>query len=618
MRISVTLLLLSFLSAPLWGQDECTGNLGENIFTDGDFGSGSANILLPDPRIAPGFQYQTQPPPNDGFYTITNDMGAWGFRYDTWLPLRDNSPDPQGYMMVVNASFDPGLFYEQEVTGLCENTLYQFTADVINVIRRGSNNLLPNVSFLLDGQTFETTGPLPENEQWRTYGFTFTTVPGQNTVTLALRNNAPGGFGNDLAIDNISFRACGPEALILPLEVADICEDGEPIILTATINGDQFPSPAVQWQRTPDGGLSWEDLPGETGRSYVHDELAVGLYAYRYLLANSPANLGSSKCRIVSNQKLVNVVPKRYTVADTTCAGLDYRIGTSTYDSSGTYIDTLLSSIGCDSIVTLQLTVVADPGLVPELTVTDPSCDYLTDGRVLLTGVRGGAGPYRFTFADTSASLGSPLDGLAEGDYPYRVEDRYGCATGDTLRLRSPFPFAVELGEDRDVVLGESVQLDVGSSQPVADYAWLPEGLIDCDSSCTLIELLPPRSLTLTLSATSVDGCIATDSVGIRVRADRLVYLPSAISPNGDGVNDYFTVYASVPNVVSVPSLRIYDRWGAEVYAATDLPPNDEPLGWDGTRGGRAVPAGTYVYVAEVAFLDGAVLQYTGSLSVVK
>jgi len=71
--------------------------------------------------------------------------------------------------------------------------------------------------------------------EWNTYGFTFTTGPGVTEVSLSLVNNAPGGIGNDLILDNISFQACGPEALILPETVANICEDGDPITLDATV-----------------------------------------------------------------------------------------------------------------------------------------------------------------------------------------------------------------------------------------------------------------------------------------------------------------------------------------------------------------------------------------------
>ena len=43
----------------------CSGSLGENIFTDGDFGSGAATILQTDPHIAPGYIYTTSTPPSD-------------------------------------------------------------------------------------------------------------------------------------------------------------------------------------------------------------------------------------------------------------------------------------------------------------------------------------------------------------------------------------------------------------------------------------------------------------------------------------------------------------------------------------------------------------------------
>ena len=52
----------------------CTGSLGENIFPNGDFGSGLPNILPTDPGLAPGYIYQLNPPPNDGYYCITNNM----------------------------------------------------------------------------------------------------------------------------------------------------------------------------------------------------------------------------------------------------------------------------------------------------------------------------------------------------------------------------------------------------------------------------------------------------------------------------------------------------------------------------------------------------------------
>ena len=289
-------LLIILLPFAGLSQQICDGNLGENIFTEGDFGEGTANTLLMDPDIAPGYTYTTAVPPPDGYYTITNNTAVWSGLYGTWLQIRDNSDDPNGYMMVVNASFSPGLFYQQTIDGLCENTLYVFSADIINLIQQNvASHILPNVSFLLDGDEVYSTGSIPQTETWNTYGFTFTTGPGVTSLELSLRNNAPGGIGNDLALDNISFRACGPAALILPTDIANICEDGEPITITATIQGDQYANPTIQWQQSFDEGQTWVDIAGETDLDFMHTDLASGFYYYRYLLANSEDNLSNSK-----------------------------------------------------------------------------------------------------------------------------------------------------------------------------------------------------------------------------------------------------------------------------------------------------------------------------------
>lgn len=176
-----------------------------NIFEQGDFGSGEDLFLQEDPGIAPGYTY-TAGPPNDGFYTISNNLSNWSDSFDCWLPVQDNSNDPNGYMMVVNATVDPGIFYEEFVDNLSENTKYEFTADILNLISTDCDLIDSNVAFLIDGVAQFETGPIVESNEWKTYGFSFTTAPGQTSVQLSLRNNSPGGQGNDLALDNITFR----------------------------------------------------------------------------------------------------------------------------------------------------------------------------------------------------------------------------------------------------------------------------------------------------------------------------------------------------------------------------------------------------------------------------
>jgi hypothetical protein len=89
------LVLLTQLSGELAAQ-RCNGNLGENLFPDGDFGRGTFNIPQNDPGIAPGFTYVRVGPPNDGEYTITNNTGFWSQIWAPWLLTTDNSSDPTG------------------------------------------------------------------------------------------------------------------------------------------------------------------------------------------------------------------------------------------------------------------------------------------------------------------------------------------------------------------------------------------------------------------------------------------------------------------------------------------------------------------------------------------
>lgn len=606
------LLLLPFFSHA----QICTGNLGDNIFEAGDFGRGTSSDILEDPKIAPGYIYTTPGPPGDGFYTITNNTGAWSQLFGTWMSLRDNSSDPNGYMMVVNASFEQGDFYEQTIEGLCENTFYVFTADIINIVKKNiSDHHPPNVSFLLNGEEFYNTGDILQTERWNTYGFTFTTTEGQESLTLTLRNNAPGGIGNDLALDNITFRPCGPEALILPLEIANICEDGDPIQLDATVNGDQYNTPVFQWQRSFDEGITWEDIPGETNPSITHTERASGFYYYRYLLANDESNLANSKCRVNSNIKIVHVVPKFYEIIDTLCQGLTLEVGNSVYNEGGIYVDSLLSSLGCDSIITLNLTIVPDRGIKANTEVIAPSCATYADGEIRITEVQNFYPPFRIELVGEPPNRLGIFENLTAGVYAASITDHFGCTWSEEIQVIDPEQFIIDLGNNIRIDLGDSIQLMLQSNYNLSDLNWQPQL---CEVNCLEEALFPRQSDTYTLSATSKFGCFASDSVIVTVIPTRKVYVPNVFAPEGNDVNQRFTIFGGEPNVQRILQLQIFDRWGNLLFEQTDFPPNSLTHGWDGASPNGNLQNGTYIYVAKVLFLDEQIRDYSGEVLLLK
>ncbi len=595
-------------------QNLCNGNLGENVFLDGDFGSGIDQVLQQDPRIALDYFYQRNPPPFDGDYTITNNSN-WANKFGTWLGIGDNSTDPNGYMMVVNADFTPDVFFEQVVTGLCENTTYLFSADVINMIMTGvANHLDPDVSFLLDDEVFFTTGLIPKTEQWATYGFTFTAGPGQTDVKLTLRNNAPGGIGNDLALDNIAFRACGPDAsIIAPASRITLCPDSAPMQLETNVSNTQFNF--VQWQLSLDEGLNWDDITGANNQLFLHDNFDIGRYSYRFFAAQSTSNLSNTLCRIVSDTTIIEILPIEFDVTDTICQGAVFDLGPRQITDTGIFTEQLIGTRGCDSIVTLDLTVIPDQGLQLVTDVSMPSCFGFADGRIAITDVVNGTGPFTYDFeGDTTTAIA--YNDLASGEYSLAVVDRFMCTDNLTVTVPSPDEFMIDLGDDRVVLLGEAVTLTVNSSEQIGNYDWNPIPTDPACPNCMTSSFVPLDDISFQLTATNATGCVSTSQVAIRVDKDYSVFIPNSISPNGDNTNDNFGLFTRQGLVEQVEEFMIYDRWGNLVFQTQNLIINDPESGWDGSIDGVDINNGIFVYSAKVRFVDQTIETLSGSFMV--
>ena len=425
-------------------QSDCLGNLGENIFPDGDFGSGVANILPFDPGIAPGYQYTLNPPPGDGFYCLTNNTSTWGaFAATDWIDIKDNSADPNGYMMVVNASNQPGIFYQKTVD-VCENTLYEFSMDVTSLLESQLDGLIkPNISFLIDGNVVCETGNIPADEQWRTVRFSFKTEPGQVSVTLALRNNALGGAGNDLAIDNISFRACGPK-IILPAK-GQFCK-GAPVLINATLESSPYSDIEYQWQFFTNG--VWQDIPGANSAVINVPSPTEGTL-YRLLVANAFSNLFLPSCRAVSDPVILEVKPDLVldlvsqpvscTNGSDGSASLNSASGSPPYSYSwstgantvtinslsvGTYTVTISDEQGCTGVGSVF--VPEQPPLSASIIVNNLSCNNSATG--MMSGlVTGGTSPYSYQWSNGVTS--QQANNLPVGLYMLTVTDSKGCTT---------------------------------------------------------------------------------------------------------------------------------------------------------------------------------------------
>ena len=94
--------------------------------------------------------------------------------------------------------------------------------------------------------------------------------------------------------------------------------------------------------------------------------------------------------------------------------------------------------------------------------------------------------------------------------------------------------------------------------------------------------------------------------------------MPNVFSPNGDKLNDGFTVYGNQACIAAIQVLRVFDRWGALIFEKRDFPVGEESLGWDGRAALKDAPAGVYAYYCELRLHNGAVKKLSGDVTVVR
>ncbi len=591
---------------------ECPGGLGDNLFTAGDFGVGSSFVLELDPMLAPGYQYNRTGPPNDGQYMITNDVADWNRVWDTWLVIGDNSSDPNGYMMVVNASFEPGLFYEETIDGLCDNTTYEFSADIINMIKRGvTDHSDPNVVFLLNDDPVLNTGNIDKNERWNTYSFSFDTEPGQTSVKLSLRNNAPGGIGNDLALDNISFRACGPRSEISLIDGGEIiCEEDLPIRLIATLDGIEDANRIYQWEVSYDNEYSWLEIDDQNGSQLTFSDIGAEQPFFRFSTAASAASFANEKCRYYSDVLSVQISKRTYEIFDTICGGTILNLGTADLINPGLYQEELISSKGCDSIVMIHLDTVRREVLNGILDFQDPGCYGTATGQILGREVSGGYPPYHLEVEDLDYD-GLLAENLLSGSYNVLIEDRFNCFISTSVELIDPEKLSISLGPDLNLILGEEIDLLVEHNQELENINW--SGISSEFTDQSAFTLLPFQDVDIIVTAKTIDGCEDRDTLKVRLDTDISIYVPNIFSPNDDRVNDQYIISPFGKSLGGINFFLIYDRWGGVMWKYQE---GNE--GWNGLDpSGKLVSPGIYPFILEGVLINGDVIKESGTITVV-
>lgn len=543
----------------------CTGSLGDPIVNI-DFGAGTGRGPALGSSVT-AYTYRSSGQLGEGQYTIANTTS--GLKGNAWHVSNDHTGNANGYMMVVNCATlaSEGVFYTKEVSGLCPNTTYEFSAWMMNVMNFESAT--PNVTFRVTtvGGTIlgsYNTGSLgvTSSATWLQYGFYFNTGSA-STVVIKILNSAPSAQpGNDLAIDDITFSPCGPtvKAYVNGSNTAVICGGvGNAIHLHGEVSSG-YTSPSYQWQINSGG--SWVDIVGANTIDYVYQLGADASLSTEFRLAVAEGNnIQSVSCRVLSN--MINLEVETAPVAS-------YDISTPVCVNQAA-----LFSDQSTSASALSYYWMFGDGHTSNL--QNPQHAYTHTG-TYATGL---------VVTSANGCIDTANDAL-----PVTV---YGVPQASF----SASPMDTSIFEPNVTISDASI----GGVSCTLD--WGDGSITDCTDITHAYEKYGVYTIIQTV--TNENGCSDTASVIITKRPEYRIFIPNAFTPDGDGINEVFN-----PGSMGLEeyTMLIYNRWGQEIFKS-----NDTGMGWNG----ESAQIGVYVYY--ISYRDAVDLrwhEYRGSVTLLR
>ncbi|MBN4081764.1 T9SS type A sorting domain-containing protein [bacterium AH-315-C07] len=234
-----------------------------------------------------------------------------------------------------------------------------------------------------------------------------------------------------------------------------------------------------------------------------------------------------------------------------------YRIAT------GIYYDSLLTSIGCDSVI--STTLIVDDSIMISMSSKFVSCNGNNDGEVTVSAW-GGTSPYQYLWSNNSTS--ETNSGLAEGTYTVTLTDNNGCKDISETTISEPSPFSIQLitNDESGAEAGDgSASVNVTGGASPYNYFWSNGATTSYANNLT--------SGNYSLSITDANQCdtamsFKIDSVTTTdISAFNLQQIDFKVFPNPfkDETNITYTL-----NKETEVSIEVYDLLGKKISSITN------------------------------------------------
>lgn len=452
-----------------------------------------------------------------------------------------------------------------------------------------------------------------------TPGYTYRWSTNPQQTTPAISNLAAGAYSITVT-DQLFCETTAQYVITAPAPMSISLNQ----ITDASCNGVSDGSVAVAVSGgTPAYNFSWSTSPQQT--SATASGLAAGSYTVTVTDQNGCTIAGSYTVGLLPQTLAVMLDSVVDASCHNTADGIiqvvatggtpqySYRWNTSPAQFTSTAVNlfggayevTVTDASGCT--VSGQYTVGAPAPIIVTASVVNATCHGDSDGSITAAAT-GGSAPYSFLWMEGTS--GTQLAGLRAGSYTVTVTDAANCSEAETFAVNEPPLLNLVVSpRDTSVFRGASftyfTSVNTGTS-----ITWQPATFLSC-TDCFSPAVTPLDSIAYFITATDANGCSDADTVIIRMLPNKILNIPNAFSPNGDGVNDVFTVWSPATKRIK---LAIFDRWGSLVFVGEDV----TSVSWDGTFHGKLLDPAVFVYDVYAEFIDRTIQRSKGSVTLVR
>jgi len=282
---------------------------------------------------------------------------------------------------------------------------------------------------------------------------------------------------------------------------------------------------------------------------------------------------------------------------------------TYTATTPGSYT-VIATSNNCQSSASNTITVSISPITpTPSITANGP-LTFCANGSVVLSSSAADGNQWYVSGYPIGQASGNTYTAFSAGVYTLIATAANACPSNPSEGIEInilPSPHGIRY-DDINVASNTPTVLEARNIGQA--YSWIPStGLTNENTDAPTFNY--GETTDYLIHITTSAGCFTDDTVLVKVYTVKGILVPSAFTPNGDGLNDVLKAFTI--DIKQLNYFRIYNKWGQLVFES-----NNTSIGWDGTFKGEPQALGNYVWIGQGIDNNGRIVNQHGQVLLIR